>query len=62
MMIEEFEKLTGIYPSAEAYTVIESYYLDYPGTKQDFCLSLIHISIDDVPENLRDEVRALLEE
>lgn len=37
MMIEEFEKLTGIYPSAEAYTVIESYYLDYPGTKQDFC-------------------------
>lgn len=37
MMIEEFEKLTGIYPSAEAYTVIESYYLDYSGTKQDFC-------------------------
>lgn len=38
MMIQEFETLTGIYPSAELYKAIEAEYMDGPWTnKQDFC-------------------------
>lgn len=38
MMIHEFEQLTGIYPTAELYKVIEKKYMDGPWiNKQDFC-------------------------
>lgn len=37
MMREEFEKLTGFYPTAELYTQIEAAYTDFPGDKVAFC-------------------------
>ena len=38
MMIQEFEQLTGIYPTTELYKVIEKKYMDGPWTsKQEFC-------------------------
>ena len=37
MMLQEFEKLTGFYPSAELYEAIEAAYTDFPGDKQAFC-------------------------
>ncbi len=38
MMLEEFEKLTGIYPSATLYKAIEEEYaLDAYADKQSFC-------------------------
>lgn len=38
MMIQEFEALTGIFPSAELYKAIEVEYMDGPWTdKQSFC-------------------------
>lgn len=57
-MIEEFEKLTGIYPSAEAYTVIESYYLDYPGTKQDFCKAFRN-NTDGLAQQIQRELNSI---
>lgn len=37
MMREEFEKLTGFYPTAELYAQIEAVYTDFPGDKVAFC-------------------------
>lgn len=37
MMREEFEKLTGFYPTAELYAQIETAYSDFPGDKVAFC-------------------------
>ena len=37
MMREEFEKLTGIYPTAELYAQIEAAYMDFNGDKAAFC-------------------------
>ena len=37
MMLEEFEKLTGIYPSGELYEAIEAAYTNFNGDKQAFC-------------------------
>jgi hypothetical protein len=37
MLKEEFEKLTGIFPSEEIYRHIEHAYYAFEGTKQDFC-------------------------
>lgn len=37
MLIEEFEKLTKIYPSTDTYKVIEQFYAEYDGDKNDFC-------------------------
>lgn len=37
MMREEFEKLTGFYPTAELYAQIEAAYTDFPGDKEAFC-------------------------
>lgn len=37
MMREEFEKLTGFYPTAELYAQIEAAYTDFPGDKVAFC-------------------------
>lgn len=37
MMIQEFEKLTGFYPTADLYTAIEEAYMEFPGDKVAFC-------------------------
>lgn len=37
MMIQEFEKLTGIYPTADLYEEIEAAYYDFDGDKVAFC-------------------------
>ena len=37
MMLEEFEELTGFYPSADMYDAIELEYADFPGDKHAFC-------------------------
>lgn len=37
MMIEEFEKMTGIYPSVDLFKVIENAYYDFDGDKSEFC-------------------------
>lgn len=37
MMITEFEKLTGIHPSADLYKAIEAAYYDFDGDKVAFC-------------------------
>ncbi len=36
-MLQEFEALTGIYPSSELYAAIEAAYTDFDGDKQAFC-------------------------
>lgn len=37
MMREEFEKLTGIFPTLEFYAQIEAAYVEYSGDKAEFC-------------------------
>lgn len=37
MMMSEFEKLTGIYPTATMYKAIEAAYMEFDGDKQAFC-------------------------
>lgn len=37
MMKQEFEKLTGIYPTDNLYTQIEAAYMDFKGDKAEFC-------------------------
>lgn len=37
MMIKEFENLTGIFPTAEMYKVIEKRYMEFDGDKEAFC-------------------------
>lgn len=37
MMINEFEERTGYYPSVEEYKVIEEFYLEFGGDKDEFC-------------------------
>lgn len=37
MMLEEFEKLTGIFPSADLYEAIEKAYNEFTGDKVEFC-------------------------
>lgn len=37
MMKEEFERLTGFFPTAEMYKVIEKRYMNFDGDKADFC-------------------------
>lgn len=37
MTKEEFEKLTGFYPTAELYAQIEAAYTEFPGDKVAFC-------------------------
>ena len=58
MMIEEFEKLTGIYPSAEDYAVIENYYMDYPGSKQDFCKAFRN-NTDGLAQQIQRELNSI---
>ena len=37
MMLQEFEELTGFYPSASLYEVIEAAYTEFHGDKRAFC-------------------------
>lgn len=37
MMKQEFEQLTGFYPTADHYEAIEEEYYNFNGSKQDFC-------------------------
>ena len=37
MMIQEFEELTGLHPTAMEYAVIEELYYDFNGDKREFC-------------------------
>lgn len=37
MLLEEFEKLTGIYPDSVTYGVIEDAYMEFDGDKVAFC-------------------------
>lgn len=37
MMMQEFEKLTGIYPTADLYAAIEAAYMEFDGDKTAFC-------------------------
>lgn len=37
MMITEFEKLTGIFPTSDLYKAIEAAYYDFEGSKAEFC-------------------------
>ena len=53
MMIQEFEKLTGIEPSAEEYAIIEEMYYDFDSDKRAFCADFTeHNRIDDVRRQL----------
>ena len=37
MMLEEFEKRTGFFPTLEEYEVIEQAYMNFTGDKDAFC-------------------------
>ena len=37
MMREEFERLTGFYPTSDLYAAIEVAYMDFKGDKAEFC-------------------------
>lgn len=37
MMREEFERLTGFYPTSDLYAAIEVAYMDFEGDKTEFC-------------------------
>ena len=37
MMIQEFEQLTGIFPSVQLYSIIENAYMEFDGDKVAFC-------------------------
>lgn len=37
MTRQEFEQRTGYYPSSDEYKVIEKFYMDYDGEKDQFC-------------------------
>lgn len=37
MMLKEFERLTGVYPSSDLYAMIERAYSDFNGSKEEFC-------------------------
>ncbi len=41
MMIQEFEKLTGLEVSTKEYAVIEELYYDFDGDKQAFCKKFV---------------------
>ena len=41
MMMSEFEKLTGIYPTATMYKAIEAAYMEFDGDKKAFCKAFL---------------------
>lgn len=57
MMIEEFEKRTGIFPDMETYRVIEAYYCEFDGDKDAFCKAY-KVNKDGLAEQIQREVKA----
>lgn len=52
MMKEEFEKLTGIYPSNDLYGQIEAAYMEFNGDKAAFCKAYIQ-NTDSIAERIQ---------
>ena len=57
MMINEFEKLTGTYPTADLYAAIEAAYYEFDGDKVAFCKAYT-ANADGLAEQIRDSVNA----
>ena len=57
MMLQEFESLTGIYPSAELYRSIESAYADFDGDKRAFC-EAYKTNADGLAQRIQQTARA----
>ncbi len=55
MMINEFEKLTGTYPTADLYAAIEAAYYEFDGDKVAFCKAYT-ANTDGLAERIRDSV------
>lgn len=58
MLISEFENLTGIYPSANQYSVIEKFYSESKEDKHDFCRAYL-MNADCLAERIQREVNTL---
>lgn len=58
MLISEFENLTGIYPSANQYSVIERFYSESKEDKHDFCRAYL-MNADCLAERIQREVNNL---
>ena len=55
MMIEEFEKRTGFYPTMQQYAAIERAYMDFGGDKDAFCKAYKK-NADGMAERIQREV------
>ena len=55
MMIEEFEKRTGFYPTLVQYEAIERAYMDFDGDKDAFCKAYKK-NADGMAERIQREV------
>lgn len=58
MMLEEFEKLTGIFPTLEMYKVIEERYMEFDGDKTAFCKAFKK-NADGIAESVQQEVNKM---
>ena len=58
MLISEFENLTGIYPSANQYSVIEKFYSESKEDKHDFCRAYL-MNADCLAERIQTAVNKL---
>ena len=58
MLISEFQNLTGIYPSANQYSVIERFYSESKEDKHDFCRAYL-MNADCLAERIQREVNKL---
>ncbi len=61
MLISEFENLTGIYPSANQYSVIEKFYSESKEDKHEFCENY-KLNADGLAERIQTEVNKLEQE
>lgn len=61
MLISEFENLTGIYPSANQYSVIEKFYSESKEDKHDFCRAYL-MNADCLAERIQTEANKLEQE
>jgi len=55
MMIEEFEKRTGFYPTLVQYAAIERAYMEFDGDKDAFCKAYKK-NVDGIAERIQREV------
>lgn len=55
MLREEFEKLTGFYPTSNLYTCIENAYVNFNGDKIEFCKAYKE-NRNGLAEKIRDKV------